>query len=211
MNTIELFSTGFLLSLSLCLDIGVVNIALINTAIRSGMRAGMQLGLGSCIGDLIYAVLSLVGIGLLLRFDWLRWAISGIGVVVLLYLAGDAVRAAFRTQPATATLTLPAEQSHRLFARGLLLSLASPTAILWFAAVGGAMIARSNPHTQQGLLALFGGFFCGGVVWCLFITGLAARGGRILGDRFRRGCCAISALLFVYFAVKVMHDSFKTL
>jgi L-lysine exporter family protein LysE/ArgO len=201
----DLFASGFLLSLSLCLDIGIVNVALINTAIRSGMRAAMLLGLGSCVGDLIYAVLSLMGIGLLLKFDGVRWFISVGGVALLLLLAWGAARSVWRDAPGVlAAETLPQIAPSHLFARGLLLSLASPTSILWFAAVGGNVIARSNPQSGVGLLALFGGFFCGGFSWCLFITGVSARGGRLLGDRFRRYCAALSAALFIYFAVRIL-------
>jgi L-lysine exporter family protein LysE/ArgO len=201
----DLFASGFLLSLSLCLDIGIVNIALINTAIRSGMRSAMLLGLGSCFGDLFYALLSLLGIGLLLQFEAVHWFISLAGIAILLFLAWDAARSALRDQTDTLTpeASLPSLTPRHLFVRGVVLSLASPTSILWFAAIGGSMIAHSNPQSNAGLLALFGGFFCGGFSWCLFITGLSAQGERRLGDRFRRYCNAISALLFVYFAVRI--------
>lgn len=210
-NYFDLFVSGFLLSLSLCLEIGIVNIALINTALSSGMRAAMQLGLGSCVGDLFYAVLSLLGIGLLLQFDWLRWSIAWGGLIILLYLAWDAARAVMRDRSGAAaaadTSTMPAPapiEPRRLFARGVVLSLASPTSIIWFTAVGGSVIAQHNPHSSAGLLALFSGFFAGGFSWCLFITGLSAHGGRALGDRFRRLCNAVSAVLFAYFALRIV-------
>lgn len=204
-NYFDLFASGFLLSLSLCLDIGIVNVALINTAIRSGMRSAMLLGLGSCVGDLFYAVLSLLGIGLLLQIDWLRWLITWGGLAILLYLAWDAARAALlnRVDVDAADTVAPVEP-RQLFTRGIVLSLASPTSIIWFAAVGGSVIAQHNPHAAVGMLALFSGFFVGGFSWCLFITGLSARGGRVLGDRFRRLCNAISAALFVYFAWRIV-------
>ena len=53
------FTSGFLLSLSLCLDIGVANIAMITLAMQRGYFQGFALGLGTCVGDLIYAVLAL--------------------------------------------------------------------------------------------------------------------------------------------------------
>ena len=204
MNDFELFCSGFLLSLSLCLDIGIVNVALINTAIRSGMRSGMMLGLGSCFGDLFYALLSLAGIGLLLKIDWLRWSISVGGMAILLYLAWEAARRALRDQAvAMAKTELQQIAPRRLFVRGLVLSLTSPTSILWFAAVGGSLIAHSGSQSNAGLPALLGGFFCGGLGWCLFITGLSTCGGRLLGDHFRRYCNGVSALLFLYFAFRL--------
>lgn len=46
-------TNGFLLSLSLCLDIGIVNIAMMTAAMQRGYWTGLWLGMGSCIGDLI--------------------------------------------------------------------------------------------------------------------------------------------------------------
>jgi L-lysine exporter family protein LysE/ArgO len=204
---LELFVTGFLLSLSLCLDIGIVNIALINTAIRSGTSPALLLGLGSCFGDLFYAVLSLLGIGLLLHYSAVHWGLWGVGSVVLLYLCWDAVRAALRHEATVITdddSALSAPNRLNLFLRGLTLSLASPTSIIWFAAVGGSLIANSGARSPSGLLALFSGFFSGGFAWCIFITSLSAFGGRALGDKFRRYCSAISALLFLYFAIRLI-------
>ncbi|HEV8629159.1 MAG TPA: hypothetical protein VGV61_02505 [Thermoanaerobaculia bacterium] len=46
------FWAGIPLSLSLCLDLGLVNAAVFNTAIERGGGAGFLVGLGSGLGDL---------------------------------------------------------------------------------------------------------------------------------------------------------------
>jgi L-lysine exporter family protein LysE/ArgO len=205
MNFPGLFITGFLLSLSLCLDIGVVNVALINTAIRNGVRAAALFALGSCIGDLIYAVASLFGIGLLLQYSVVRLILYIVGAAVLLVMSWIALRSALQIgdrQQAAETITINSPQ--KLFLYGLGLSLSSPSAIIWFAAVGGSLIAQSGAHTPANLLALFSGFFSAGVSWCIFVIALAAYGGRMLGPRFQQGCHLVSALLFLYFAAKII-------
>ena len=58
----ELFITGFLLSLSLCLDLGIVNVAAFSTAATRGARPAFVLGVGSCFGDLAYAVIAMLGV-----------------------------------------------------------------------------------------------------------------------------------------------------
>jgi len=60
------FSNGFLLSLSLCLDIGIANIAMITLAMQRGYFHGFWLGMGTCVGDLAYALLALAGMAVLL-------------------------------------------------------------------------------------------------------------------------------------------------
>ncbi|WP_203563838.1 LysE family transporter [Deefgea sp. CFH1-16] len=69
----ETLFTGILLSLSLCLDIGMVNVAMIDVAMKHGRRAGFILGLGSCFADLFYAILALLGMRYLLQFPAVQW------------------------------------------------------------------------------------------------------------------------------------------
>lgn len=63
------FSNGFLLSLSLCLDIGLANIAMITLSMQRGFSKGLWLGLGTCVGDLAYAVLAMLGMAVLLQYE----------------------------------------------------------------------------------------------------------------------------------------------
>lgn len=61
----SMLSDGFFLSLSLCLDIGLVNVAMLSLTLSHGFRPGFWLGLGSCVGDLVYAALALGGMAVL--------------------------------------------------------------------------------------------------------------------------------------------------
>jgi L-lysine exporter family protein LysE/ArgO len=69
----ERFVSGFLLSLSLCLDLGIVNVAVVKTGLERGVLPSFLVGLGSSFGDLIYALLSMVGMSLLMQFTVVRW------------------------------------------------------------------------------------------------------------------------------------------
>ena len=57
----EMFISGFVLSLSACLDLGLVNVATIRRGIEAGSAAAFAVSLGSCFGDLLYAALSMPG------------------------------------------------------------------------------------------------------------------------------------------------------
>ncbi|WP_455776118.1 LysE family transporter, partial [Burkholderia stabilis] len=81
-----MLSDGFLLSLSLCLDIGLVNVAMLSLTLSHGFRPGFWLGVGSCVGDLVYAALALAGMAVLLQFEAVRWVVWIGGGAVLLFL-----------------------------------------------------------------------------------------------------------------------------
>jgi L-lysine exporter family protein LysE/ArgO len=195
--------SGFLLSLSLCLDLGLVNVAIVRTALRRGGRAGFLVGAGSCLGDLVYFVAALLGVGTLMRWAPFRWAIWIGGTAVLLFLAARMAREVLRPRPIELEqASEPGRKGIRLLGWGMALALASPTAVLWFAAVGGGVIAASGGVRAQ-LVPFAGGFFVAGIVWSALLAGAASLLERVGGRRVARVLALVSALLFLYFAFVV--------
>jgi len=208
-----LFVAGFLLSLSLCLDLGTVNIAMVRTGIQHGAQPAFMLGLGSSVGDLLYAFVSLVAISFIIQNAVVRWVLWIAGTLALLYLAYRMLKESLRTATASDT---PDDAPHRLaagtrhFGYGLGLALSSPSAILWFATVGGSVIA-SSASGRAALLPFFVGFFSCGVVWSVVVALISGQGRRVMGPQLMRLCSLGSACLFLYFAIKLFLDGYHTL
>lgn len=203
------FSNGFLLSLSLCLDIGIANIAMITLAMQRGFLKGFWLGLGTCVGDLIYAVAALAGMTVLLQFESVRWALWLGGSALLVWFAVKMLLAAWRGGHMEARADVVVESGWREFLRGIFLAMSSPTAILWFAAVGGVLISRSGGGSLLDAGLFLSGFFAAGLVWCLSLCGIASHGGRLLGDRLLTWSYLLSAAIFCYFAVYVIVSGYR--
>jgi L-lysine exporter family protein LysE/ArgO len=216
MHAFSMMSDGFFLSLSLCLDIGLVNVAIISLTLSHGFRPGFWLGLGSCVGDLIYATAALAGMAALLQFESVRWVVWIGGAAILLFLTWKMAREAMfpATAPAVAgagDANLPHPPAWRGFLRGVLLAVSSPSAILWFAAVGGALIAKAGATSPATALIFLGGFFLGGLCWTLFICGLGSHGRKRSGAGLLRACHVLSALLFAYFSYSVIVNGYHDL
>lgn len=211
----SMLSDGFFLSLSLCLDIGLVNVAMLSLTISHGFKPGFWLGLGSCVGDLVYAALALAGMAVLLQFEAVRWAVWVGGGAVLLFLTGKMAREAL--SPASAGNAGPQDSASpqasapRSFMRGVLLAMSSPSAILWFAAVGGALIAKAGATTPATASVFLSGFFLGGLAWTLFVCTLASQGRKRAGATLMRACHVVSALLFAYFSYSVIVGGYRDL
>jgi L-lysine exporter family protein LysE/ArgO len=99
----------------------------------------------------------------------------------------------------------------RGFLRGVLLAVSSPSAILWFAAVGGALIAKTGATSPTTALQFLGGFFLGGLCWTIFICGLGSHGRKRAGAGLLRACHVLSALLFAYFSYSVIVNGYHDL
>lgn len=211
-----MLSDGFFLSLSLCLDIGLVNVAILSLTLSHGFKPGFWLGLGSCFGDLVYAALALAGMAVLLQFEAVRWVVWLGGGAVLLYLTWKMAREALFPPPAATAGgedadAAPQASSPSSFLRGMLLAMSSPSAILWFAAVGGALIAKAGATTPVTASVFLGGFFLGGLAWTLFLCGLASQGRKRAGAGLMRACHVVSALLFAYFSYSVIVGGYRDL
>ncbi|MBV4535025.1 LysE family translocator [Pseudomonas urmiensis] len=203
------FSNGFLLSLSLCLDIGIANIAMITLAMQRGFVQGFWLGLGTCVGDLVYAVAALAGMTVLLQFETVRWVLWLGGSVLLVWFAVKMLLAAWRGGHMDGRAEVVVESGWREFLRGIFLAMSSPSAILWFAAVGGVLISRSGAGSMLDAGLFLSGFFAAGLLWCVSLCGIASHGGRLLGDRLLTWSYLLSAAIFCYFAVYVIVSGYR--
>ncbi|QXH45629.1 LysE family translocator [Pseudomonas xanthosomatis] len=203
------FSNGFLLSLSLCLDIGIANIAMITLAMQRGFLQGFWLGLGTCVGDLVYAIAALAGMTVLLQFEGVRWALWLGGSALLVWFALKMLLAAWRGGKLESRSEVVVESGWREFLRGIFLAMSSPTAILWFAAVGGVLISRSGGGSLGDAGLFLAGFFAAGMLWCVSLCGIASHGGRLLGERLLTWSYLLSAAIFCYFAVYVIVSGYR--
>ncbi len=202
------FFTGFLLSLSLCMDLGLVNVVMLRISLSRGATAAFFLGMGSVAGDLVYFSLAVFGATTLLGLRSVRLGLWIFGTATLLYLVVRSVREVFHPEVLDRNHALPEKRAGltKLFVTGAGLALASPTAMLWFAAVGGSVIASHGQPSgdNRRVLATFAsGFASAGILWAAGFAYGAAALKNLLGWKLVKALSLASAILFLYFAVAV--------
>jgi L-lysine exporter family protein LysE/ArgO len=194
------FATGFVFALSLCLDLGLVNVAVLRASLERGVAAGFLVGLGSSLGDLVYFTAAALGAAALLTWQPLRVALWLGGTVVLLVLAWRMLREARRPHVVDLERSpAPPGSALRLLGWGAALALASPSGILWFAAVGASVVAAAGGQRGE-LIPFAAGFFSGSVVWSIALAAAAVALRRVLGERLTRWLSTASAALFLLLA-----------
>src|SRR4029077_20694601 len=131
---LTLFITAFVLGLVFNATPGPVFAETVRQGVRGGFRSAISVQLGSLVGDALWAVVGLVGVGLLLQLAWLRTPISVASVVYLSWLGWNA------WQASRGEFALNAETDHRDALRsGVLLSLTNPQNVAYWAALGSAL------------------------------------------------------------------------
>ncbi|EYC51851.1 chemotaxis protein [Hylemonella gracilis str. Niagara R] len=215
-----LFLTALLLGFVFNAAPGAVFAETIRRGLRGGYRGALLVQVGSLTGDALWAVLGLVGVGLLARTEVLRTPVALAGIAYLLWLAYDAWRASRAvTQerdaapaavdvpdpaPALGELSCDAERDaeREALRAGALLSLTNPHNVAYWAALGSAMGAAgvSDPRWTDYAI-FFTGFMVSSVVWCFVCAALVARVFAGANDRWARWTHRACALAFLLLAL----------
>ncbi|NHN32353.1 LysE family translocator [Paenibacillus agricola] len=204
MEALQVSIQGFLFSLSLCLDLGMVNVAIMRTGMERGFRHSFMIGFGSCFGDLLYLLLALIGVSVIFEIIVIKWLLWLVGSVFLLYLAIKMLRDTWKPRPLQAGQAGIVHKS--LIKEGVAgfgLAIASPSVITWFALVAGPIVAGMNLSYKGALLYFVAGFFAAGLGWSLAVASASSLSGRLFQKSMMRVLSFLSALLFLYFAIKV--------
>ncbi len=210
------FIQGFLLSLSLCADIGIVNLAIIRAGIARGFWPAFAIGFGSCFGDVIYIVLVLLGFAFVLQFTIVQTALWIGGTLTLLWLAWKMAREAWRPRSKAVgdetqmRSSMSANLKMKDVFLGVGLAVLSPSAVLWYAAVAVPIVAGLQLSTSSifgsSTMLFIAGFFSAGLIWSSCLAWMSSRSGQRVGALFLRWMSIISALLFLCFAIHVFRS-----
>lgn len=198
------FIQGFLFSLSLCFDLGIVNAAIMKTGIERGVKPSFAIGFGSCFGDLFYLTLALIGVGVVFEITWVKWVLWIVGTFYLCYLT---VKMLLETRSPKALSAHSSAAPQRTYSKdfwaGAGLAMASPSVIAWFALVAGPIVAGMHLQSSFELACFVLGFFAAGLLWSLAVAVVSSMTGAVFQGTMTRLLSFGSALLFLYFAIRV--------
>jgi len=167
------FASAFLLGLIFNAAPGAVFAETVKQGARGGFKPALAVQIGSLVGDALWALLGLTGVGVLLQADALRVPVGIAGVAYLLWLAWDAWRAAGQHLGTRADDAA----SHRSALRiGALLSLTNPQNVAYWAAMGSAMgaLGVQDPDSTH-YTVFFAAFMTSSVLWCFIAATLVDR------------------------------------
>ncbi|WP_264716275.1 LysE family translocator [Limobrevibacterium gyesilva] len=195
----SLLAYGFVLGWSVAWPPGPINAEIARRCLARGFWAGYGLILGATCGDVIWALVVALGIGVLLQGPTMHFVLGVVSVALLLFLAFTFLRGAWRSLGGASAATARFESSRASFALGITLALTSPWNIaFWLAAIGRPEM------TQLGLAALLvvvaavvAAVLTWGFVWSGIVLVLRRTASGRAWDVIVR---ALTGLLMLYFA-----------
>ncbi len=205
---IQILSVAFLLGLIFNAVPGAVFAETIRRSMTGGFREALILQLASLTGDVLWAILGLLGIGVLLQSPSLQLPIAIVGSVYLGYLAWDSWKTA-EAPPETSPIAKGTMSAVRA---GVILSTTNPQNIAYWAALGSAFatIGIGNPKPADFVL-FFAGFMLSSILWCFFC---AATVNKLFGSastKWKIWTYRICALAFLYLACGTLIEAIKAL
>lgn len=174
----SLILKGLALGLGAAVPIGPVNVEIARRVLRNGFWFGFLLGCGAVSVDVAYAVLSSLGVRVLLDRPALLSVISTAGLLLLAILGLLSLRSAAHDLRADPLQHAPQRGSmHGAYVTGLLMTLLNPmTLAFWFVAVPGTVGAITRDPGRD-LPVMCAGVFIGTIAWVgLFCTALSLVG-----------------------------------
>ncbi len=197
---ITIFATSFAIALSGALMPGPLLTITLSESSRRGFLAGPLIVLGHGILELVLVLLLLLGLAPMLKNDQVIGSVGLVGAVVLIWMALGMIR----SLPSLSLegMSKDNKSTNPVWA-GILMSLANPYWIIWWATIGLGYILYSFKLGLLGVVAFFAGHILADLAWYAAVSFTVAHGRRFMSDRIYKGviaCCALTLLGFgIYF------------
>ena len=162
--------TALLLGLVYTVPPGPVNVETIRRGATTGFRGALGLQFGALVGDLVYAVLALLGAGTLLPASVLHLGLAPVSALVLVYLGYTALRDGISGLRRAETHAIvrggdgATALRHGALA-GFGIAMVNPFAVAFWLTVGSAML----PHDRGSDIPFLAAFFLGMLAWAVVL------------------------------------------
>ena len=180
-------------------------LAIVGTSMSTSHRAGVMIACGVSTGNIAWAVLAVGGVtALMAAYAPIAFALKVAGGLYFIWLGVKYVKAGVKKTDFFQMADLTNSSDWQYFARGLLIQMTNPKAILnWVAMIS----IVSHPGAPTWVSVLYVLVFAGHISWAvLFSTTTALRG----YERFKRQINAALGTIFGFIGTSLLMNAFKT-
>ena len=205
---LTIFASSFVIALSGAMMPGTLLTVTISESSRRGVMAGPLLIVGHSILELGLLIALLLGLAPFFEREGFFIAISLIGGGILLWMAIGM----FRALPSLRISWDTQETKHsNLILTGVLMSVANPYWILWWATIGIGYIMHSKQYGLWGLLFFFTGHILADFAWYAIVSAAVGKGRKFFTDQIYRGIIGVCATVLVVFACLFIYKAISTI
>ena len=193
---LTIFTTSFFIAFSGAMMPGPLMTMTIGESARSGPWVGPKMIAGHAVLEIALLFALFFGLAPLFKNENFFIAVAILGGLILIWMA----QSMFRSLP---TLEIKAEttsnKTMNLYLAGILMSLANPYWIIWWATIGLGYVLVSKELGFAGIAFFFVGHILGDLVWYSAISVAVGKGRKFFSNKIYRilvGTCAVFLALF---------------
>ena len=169
----------------------------IREAARRGFWVGPLLVSGHAIAELLIVVALAWGLSQVLGSTLAAGIVGVTGGLFLLWMAVSILRQARHQELPLATENSTALPTRKLVLAGILVSVANPFWLVWWATVGTTYLLWSLTVGIVGVALFYVGHILSDLGWYSFVSLLVAKGRRLMSVRVYRGLLAVCGIALV--------------
>jgi threonine/homoserine/homoserine lactone efflux protein len=199
---LTIFVSSFVIALSGAMMPGPLLTVTISESSRRGFIAGPLLIAGHAILEIVLVAILLLGLAPYFQMPFVFVATAISGALILIWMAFNM----FRSLPSLNISWEGNKQSrNHPITSGILMSVANPYWIIWWATIGLGYILYSWQYGLIGIVFFFAGHISADLIWYSLISAAVARGRSFLNDHLYRAIIAVCAVFLVLFACYFAH------
>jgi len=198
---LTIFSTSFVVAFSGAMMPGPFLTTTIGESARSGPWVGPKMIAGHALLELALLFALFLGLTPLLKNEIFFIIVAIAGGAIMIWMA----QGMFRSIP---TLELATSENSKnkinVYLAGVLMSLANPYWIIWWATIGLGYVLHSQKLGFAGVALFFAGHIFGDLVWYSSISFAVGKGRKVFSNKVYRiliGACATFLALFSFWLI----------
>ena len=185
---------------------GIVFTDTLKRGVSGGFIPALNVQIGSLAGDALWAILGLLGIGVLLNIDILKIPLSLAGIIYLIYLAYDSFRSSnIQNDNFVATKII----NNNALKSGVMLSITNPQNLAYWAALGSSFSALgvNDPELLHYFIFFFG-FISSSILWCFICAYSVDKIFKYANSLLKKYIFRICSVTFLYLALGTFYKIF---
>lgn len=164
-------------------------------------QAGAYIAVGHLIVELPLMILIIFGLGRFLEIDWIKISIGIIGGLFLLKMGLGLLKNITNSSINKTTF------SYSPLLAGIVLSIANPYFLIWWATIGAMLISGAYQFGLWGLVAFVVVHWSCDFIWYFFLSSVTFKGGQFFGQRLQQILFTICGLFLLFFSGKFIYDA----
>lgn len=191
-----------LISLSGVMAPGPITAVTVSKGTKSP-HAGAIIALGHGIVEIPLMILILYGFGDILKISYIKAIIGLLGGLFLLKMSLGLLKGVKQVKVDSSN------GPRSPLMAGIILSLANPYFLIWWATIGSILIFRSITFGLLGFAIFMVLHWSCDFFWCYFLSALSFKGGQFFGKRLQQVLFLICGVFLLFFSSKFIYDAAK--